>query len=263
VIHVLGDFQVDPDPNARQLRQTPDAPVHYALLHSPRSTAKRHRLLYGEHVIFRQDDPGHVLNHLFWHVNSECVWRTGDYFLIHAGAVVTPRGRGVLLPGASGTGKTTLTAALVRAGFGYLSDEAGAIDPVSRRLFPYPKALTFKEQKLRDRLADMATCLEGSPIDGQWHVRADEIRPGAVAGPCEVGYVIRPRYEAGAPTRITPMTTAETALCLMENALTLDSYRGRGLRLAGDIARAARGFTLVSGDLDEAVRAVVKLTQAR
>lgn len=261
VMHVLRDFEVDPDPSESPRSYSPGSTVRYGLVHSPR--AKRaHKLLYNDHVIHQANDLSYVLNYLFWHINSETICRTADFFLIHAGAVVTPAGEGVLLPAASGSGKTTLTGALVRHGFGYLSDEAGAIDPVTRRLFPYPKALAFKEKKLRDRLAELAADLEGSRVDGTWHVHADEIRPGVAARPCEVRYVISPRYEADAATQITPMTAAEVAFCLGDNAFTLGYYRARGLHLLADVARGAKGFRLISGDLDDAVQAVAKLTRS-
>lgn len=262
VMHVLRDFEVEPDPTESPRSYSPGSTVRYGLVHSPR--AKRtHKLLYNDHVIFQANEPSHLFNYLFWHINSETICRTADYFLIHAGAVVTPSGEGVLLPAASGSGKTTLTGALVRAGFGYLSDEAGAIDPVTRRVFPYPKALSFKEKKLRDRLAELAADLEGSPIEGTWHVHADEIRPEVTGEPCDVRYVIAPRYEAWAATQLTPMTTAEVAFCLGDNAFSLGYYRGRGLDLLADIARGAQGFRLVSGDLDDAVRTVAELTHSR
>jgi hypothetical protein len=61
---------------------------------------------------------------------------------IHAGVVSTPRGL-VVIPGQSGLGKTTLVAALVRAGFGYASDEALAIDrdTLTATALPRPLAL--------------------------------------------------------------------------------------------------------------------------
>ncbi|MGH2746789.1 MAG: hypothetical protein ACRDKB_02545 [Actinomycetota bacterium] len=262
VMHVLRDFEVGPEPSETRRDHAPGSSVCYSLVHSPR--AKRtHKLLYNTHEIYQSSDPSNTLNYLFWHINSESLSRTADYFLIHAGAVATPRGEGILLPAASGSGKTTLTGALVRAGFGYLSDEAGAIDPITKRLYPYPKALAFKEKKLRDRLGTLVNEHDGSLIDGTWHIHADEIRPGVAASPCEIRYVISPRYEAGADTQITPMTTAELAFCLGDNAFSLAYYRGRGISLLAEIARGARGFRLVSGDLDDAVAAVATLTNRR
>ncbi|HET6210294.1 MAG TPA: hypothetical protein VFD94_07920, partial [Jatrophihabitans sp.] len=49
-----------------------------------------------------------------------------DRLCLHAGVVTYP-GAAVVIPGSSGLGKSTLTAALVQAGFGYLSDEVLAV----------------------------------------------------------------------------------------------------------------------------------------
>jgi hypothetical protein len=61
---------------------------------------------------------------------------------LHAGVVSGPSGL-IVVPGHSGLGKTTLVAALVRAGLGYVSDEALAIDrdTLIATAFPRPLAL--------------------------------------------------------------------------------------------------------------------------
>jgi hypothetical protein len=61
---------------------------------------------------------------------------------IHAGVVSTPAGL-IVVPGPSGLGKTTLVAALVRAGFGYVSDEALAIDRSTGRAAAFPRPLSM------------------------------------------------------------------------------------------------------------------------
>jgi len=70
---------------------------------------------------------------------------------IHAGVVAAPHGL-VAIPGTSGHGKTTLVAALVRAGFGYLSDEVLAVDRTSLAVavFPRPLALDRGSWKVLD-----------------------------------------------------------------------------------------------------------------
>jgi hypothetical protein len=59
---------------------------------------------------------------------------------MHAGVVSGPRGL-LTFPGFSGLGKTTLTAALVRAGFGYVSDEALAVDRGTGQVSPFARPL--------------------------------------------------------------------------------------------------------------------------
>ena len=62
---------------------------------------------------------------------------------IHACVVAGPRGL-LVVPGRSGLGKTTLAAALVRAGFDYLSDEALAIDRTTRSVQPFARHLAIR-----------------------------------------------------------------------------------------------------------------------
>ena len=124
---------------------------------------------------------------LLWHLNGATVHRAEPYVVLHAGGV-TLQGAGAIISGPSGAGKTTFTAALVRAGFGYLTDEALAIDPVTGLLQPYPKALAIKRGswELLDDLRPAPTDL--SPR--VWHVAPRDIRPDAVAGPTPPSLVL-------------------------------------------------------------------------
>src|SRR6266571_635115 len=61
---------------------------------------------------------------------------------VHAG-VVEWRGRAIVIPGKTFTGKSSLTAAFVRAGARYLSDEYALID-AEGRVRPYPKPLSLR-----------------------------------------------------------------------------------------------------------------------
>jgi hypothetical protein len=67
-----------------------------------------------------------------------------EFFLeLHAG-VVSDGERCIVLPGAPGSGKTTLTAGLVFSGFDYFSDEVALLDEGSLRLRPVPLGLGIK-----------------------------------------------------------------------------------------------------------------------
>ncbi|MGH2595261.1 MAG: hypothetical protein ACRDH7_04780 [Actinomycetota bacterium] len=256
---VLQEFAVPPDPEEERNPPTPGMPPCYSLVATGRGRDRRYELFYSDRMMFGGSEPSTILESFFWHVNAETIRRTGDFLLIHAGAVVTLTGEGVLIVGGSGSGKTTLTAALVRRGFGYLSDEAGAIDPVTRRLFPYPKALSVKVSKpdlFPERLDGDGTGM----LRNMRYLLPDEIRPGCVSGPCDVRFVVAHRYDDGAPTSLTPITSAAGIVELGRNALNLSIYGSRGLTLLADVASGASHFTLVSRTLEEALQAVVGLT---
>lgn len=63
---------------------------------------------------------------------------------VHAG-VVAWHGRAIVIPGRSGSGKTSLVAELIRAGAEYYSDEFAVID-ARGRVHPFAKPLAFKER---------------------------------------------------------------------------------------------------------------------
>jgi hypothetical protein len=80
-------------------------------------------------------------------LNLLAIDRTPHAILLHAGAVER-NGMVVVIAGSSGRGKSTLTAALVRSGLGYLTDELVIIEPSTNRVRPYPKALDLGASSL-------------------------------------------------------------------------------------------------------------------
>jgi hypothetical protein len=259
--HVLGDFAVPRDPDEYNYIWTPGLPPQYSIVRR-RSGKLRYRLIYGDAVMQTAYTLNDLLAHLVWHISSQVIRQTGDFLLIHAGAVSTSAGEGVLLPAPSGHGKTTLTTALVRAGFLYLSDEAGAIDPISRRLYPYQRPLILKDGHAKV-FPDLYRNANGSAPAGagMCHARPEALRPEAKGGPCRIRFVVAHQYRRGAPTQITPLTPAQGAMELLNNALNLPRYGSRALPLVADVVRRARNYHLVSGDLDEAVQAITDVTR--
>ncbi len=163
-----------------------------------------------------------------------------------------------MLPAQPGSGKTTLAAGLTHAGFAYLSDEAAPIDLRTRELVPYPRPLTMKPGTvaiipgLTRRLASVLGDYEGP----QYHVRPDDLRQGALGGPCRVGYVIAPRYEPEEPTSLEPMTRGEALVLLAENSFNFDRHGTRGLEVLRELVAGADCYRLRMGDLESAVRAI-------
>jgi len=75
-------------------------------------------------------------------IRSHVALNAPAHIFVHAG-VVAVDGRALVLPGPSFSGKTTLVAALVRAGATYLSDEFAVLD-ADGRVHPYPKPLSIR-----------------------------------------------------------------------------------------------------------------------
>jgi hypothetical protein len=232
----------------------------YSLVDLGPRQEKRFRLLLGDEQLVGSRAADGVLDNLLYQILTRTRELTEEFLLIHAGSVVTSRGEGVLLPAAAGSGKTTLVAGLIRSGFGFLSDEIGVIDHGGGVLRPYPRALNFKNGA-QAIFPDLAVNHNGSPFSrGVGYLRAEEIRPDVMASPSEVRFVIAPRYVDGATTLVTALSPGEMVKELWANALNIDAYGARALPILANVARGAKGFRLLSGDLGEAVRAVDQIT---
>jgi hypothetical protein len=194
---------------------------------------------------------------LLWHVNAEVVRRsTPRYPLVHAGGVVS-HGVAVLLPAPPESGKTTTVAGLLRAGFGYLTDEAVAVDPAGLLAHPYPKALSIDAGSW-EVLADLRPP-HSERVSGQWHVPPTQIRADAVAGPAPVRFIVTPRYQEAAPTRLQPISRAETLMTLADSTFNFQDEPARNLSVLARLVATADCYRLTIGDLDSAVRLVTEL----
>ena len=180
---------------------------------------------------------------------------------LHAGGVVR-HGIGVALPAHMESGKSTLTAGLVRSGFDYLSDEAVLLDWETHRVIPFPKPISLDPGSwhLFPELEPQAPLPPGYK-DAQWHVPASAIRPDSVAGPCRIRYFVFPRYAAGATTRLTPLRRAEATIELAKNTFRFNERPRHSLDALAAEVGDAECFQLDIGDLETAVALVSELVE--
>jgi hypothetical protein len=138
-------------------------------------------------------------------------------FYIHSGVVGTGD-RCVLLPAAAGSGKSSLTAALVHRGYRYLSDEVALIEPTTFRVPPVPLALCVKGTgwQLMMRYFPNLRALMGHQRGDGKRVRYVPPVPSTIqTGGGLVSHVIFPRYDAGAANEMRPIARSVALRRLM------------------------------------------------
>jgi hypothetical protein len=159
---------------------------------------------------------------------------------LHAG-VVGWRGRALVLPGDSYSGKTTLVVELLRLGARYYSDEYAVLD-ANGRVHPYPRPL-----KLR---------LDGEPLA---RVVAPEALGTVGRRPLPVTLVALCRYRTGARFRPRTLAPGAAMLELLSHAPTA-RLRPRGaLGMLQPLVRRAR---VVRGVRGEASATAAELLEA-
>lgn len=185
------------------------------------------------------------------------------YFMeIHAGVVLLGNDA-VLLPGSAGRGKTTLTAALVRSGGTYFSDEIALLEETSLDVRPMPLAMTIKPGGI-EPLLDLYPALNTL---GE-HLREDrqpvrylppplEGRCPADQAPRPARWVVFPHYEAGGDTVVNPLSQAQGLRHLLDESLVLpDSLDRQKVERLVDWARQLQFYDLRMSSLEAGVRAV-------
>jgi len=200
-----------------------------------------------------------VVDHLLWEVSRSGIDSAVDLLAVHAGAV-SWGDAGAVLPGASGSGKSTMVAALVEAGCEYLSDEAALIDLGSGLIRPYPRALWMSETSidLLGRLRERLPRELAAPNRWERHVPPDALRPSAIGGSCELRCVIVPEHVPGAMTILEPIRRSEAVLALMTNAFNLAEFKGAALVALAAIAQHISAYRLRMGELSAAVDLVME-----
>lgn len=135
-------------------------------------------------------------------VNGAVLART-SYLAVHAG-VVAVEGRNVAFPGRSGVGKSTLTAACLRRGCDYLSDEALCLDPETALVHPFPRPLAL-DARSWSLLAD-APEEAHQRVQAERIIAAEEFGARSVSEPSPLHEIVLPvrgsdRLELGAVPR--------------------------------------------------------------
>ena len=183
-------------------------------------------------------------------------------FYIHAGVVGTSESC-VLLPAAPGSGKSSLTAALVHKGLRYFSDEVALIERDTFLVPATPLALCVKSTGwgvIAPYYPEIRTLDSHERMDGKV-VRY--VAPPASAmqqASAPVSHLIFPRYDENAPTELKPIAHADALRRLMEECLALRQRFNHDN--IGELVRWIAGidcYALTFSSLDEASALVVQI----
>lgn len=179
--------------------------------------------------------------------------RSRSFALIHSG-VVALGDAVVLLPGEAESGKSTLVAGLVRAGWAYISDELASIDPATGLVHPYTRPISI-DVGAYSVFPELAAAY-GADAE-QWHVDPDHLRSGAaVDRPVRPTHVVFNRYVSDEPTELAELAGVEVVRRLLENSVRLATIGSTGFDVIVDTALSVQAAELTSGNLAEQIEAV-------
>ncbi len=204
---------------------------------------RRFHLAYaGARQIARSFDFGDVLRELESDFHRCVAEKARRWIFVHAG-VVAWRGQAIVIPGATQSGKTSLVAALVRAGAVYFSDEYAVFD-ARGRVHPYPKPLSIRSN--------------GEPS------RCAPSELGATVGTrsLPVGLVVLTKFSPGARWRPVALSQGQAVLAMMSHALCARTRPAAALATLARATAPAAAIKTLRGEAEGVASSVAKASFA-
>lgn len=194
---------------------------------------------------------------LEWGMNWCITGHCHQWVILHA-AVLERGGRAVILPAPPGSGKSTLCAALMGAGWRLLSDELTLIDPDTGWLIPSPRPISLKNASIdviRQRLPHwpMGPVARDTLKGTVCHLRASDDSTLRAEERARPAWVIFPKYDRECSLDVRARGKSDALLELQRNAFNRHVHGHAGFHAVADVLDACDVFDLRYGDLDRAL----------
>lgn len=198
-------------------------------------------------------DPGSPLrNFLQWHLGSNTA------SLLHAGTLGLG-GRGVLLAGAGGSGKSSTVLAGIFDGLASVGDDYVLVE--TDTLTARPVFETLKQDRAGlERLSRLAhpAIPRATNWQGKYQFYMPDVSPQPLARALSLSALLLPEITGGNQTSLTPVTSKEAFLALAPSGVTqIHCDRQRLFSVAAEVARKLPAYRLRLGtDPQEIVQAL-------
>jgi hypothetical protein len=163
---------------------------------------------------------------------------------VHAG-VVGWKGKAIIIPGRSYSGKTTLVASLIKAGATYYSDEYAVLDQ-SGLVHSYPRKLGIRE---------------GNKVIKTRKYAAEEIGAKTGRKPLPVGLIFISQYKEGARFRPQELSAGEAVLALLKNTVSARRQPEMALATLFKVVSGAQLIKSKRGEANEIIDKVLKICE--
>ena len=216
-------------------------PTRYDLIYS--GSRPMISLWEGDKQLYFGHNPHHLAVILMNEVLYHCIDANRESHALHAGAVT--RGNScIVLPGQSGTGKSTLTAWLAAHGYQYLTDELifladdGTVTPVTRPISLKSSLDQFSWINLQD-CHDQIIAAENEMMIPH-RLLNQRFTPQKPL----VTHIVFPHYVEGAMMTLQPLSPAKSCFLLMQSHVNARNLEGLGVPVLAETVRHCRSYSL-------------------
>jgi hypothetical protein len=205
----------------------------------------------GTDCLYRGSDPAGGANAVMEAMMQVWTRSCRDGLMLHA-ALMSKRGRGLMIGGVSGAGKSSLAAWFIRQGWTYHGDEQMYADANDRHWEGYVRPLCFKGDWASMFRALVTRSESVAKVGGQTLVAANvfgqEVTPELSVRP---GIMLFPTFRKGSDFSLKRLPAGQAAIRLVQSILNGGNLIHRGVAQAAGMARACPGYDVTYGHFDQ------------
>lgn len=206
-------------------------------------------LWLGERQLYFGDSKREMAHILVNEIIYDCITNNND-FAVHAAAFHIGN-CGLIMPGKSGSGKSSLAAWLTSQGYGYLTDELVLLSKEGIiRSFTRPISLKPPSYEVLNRLIPLdeeeflvgqnGAMISHRSLNGSW----------AEATP-SLDILVYPEFKENHPTTLTEISSARSCLNLMECYVNARNIPNHGFKELAELTRRAVSYELKFSSFNE------------
>ena len=215
-------------------------------------------------MAYESDSDAELAEYLLGDVTVQLADNSRDGLVFHAGALAR-NGRGVLVPGAIGAGKTTLTAWLVTKGLNYLTDEMVWVPEGTDLVRGFTRPLNVKRpsrlplQKIFDFEKHAAQILSSAWID---LIPPAVLKPGNTLSAPRLNLIVFPNYQPACTPQIQPLSKAQAGFALLQTLVNARNLPEHGFPEAARLAQLAPAYRARYSDLEQIQESMENLLES-
>src|SRR5262249_10843953 len=211
-----------------------------------------------DQVPFKPLPRTHAFAMFEWCLNW-CIESQANHYLMMHAAVIERGGGAAILAAPPGSGKSTLTAALVNRGWRLLSDELTLINPADGTAIPLGRPVSLKNESI-ELIANFVPSAVIGPVARDTikgsvaHLKPPIDSVNRVDERAVPRWVVFPRFEPDAPASFTPYPKPAALLRLADHAFNYSQYGIKGFQLMVELIDRCDTYELTYCRLDDAIQ---------
>lgn len=222
------------------------------------------RFFYDGQPVFEPMALDHAYPLLEWSMNWCVASQAHQYLLLHA-AVIERNGLAVILPAPPGSGKSTLCAGLIHAGWRLVSDEMALVErDGSGRIWPLCRPVSLKNRSIDVMRAWAPQAVfnrvtVNTTKGNVTHMQAPAAHVARMHEPAVARWVVFPRWQQGSAPVLSPRSRAASVIELARNAFNYAQLGEQGFHRLVDLVRSCDCHDFRYASLDDAVKVFDRL----